>query len=154
MRAINHALTGALIGLTVSEPAIALPLALVSHFACDAIPHYDADFRRLSVVEWVSSKKFRRLLYIDALLCFSLVVLLAVRQPIHWPLVALCAFLAAAPDFMELKRFVRARSNKSWQPPKFVQFAEDIQWFHKPIGAVVEVAWFAGACVLLTPWLR
>ena len=32
MRATNHALTGAIIGLTVQNPWVALPAAFLSHF--------------------------------------------------------------------------------------------------------------------------
>jgi hypothetical protein len=37
----NHALTGALIGLSVANPVLALPLAFVSHLLQDTVPHYD-----------------------------------------------------------------------------------------------------------------
>jgi hypothetical protein len=43
MQAINHTVFGSLIATTISEPAIALPLALASHFLMDAIPHYGED---------------------------------------------------------------------------------------------------------------
>ena len=40
MTATNHILTGATIALAVNHPAVAIPLAFVSHFAWDAIPHF------------------------------------------------------------------------------------------------------------------
>src|SRR5438270_5495542 len=41
MTATNHAITGAAIALAVKKPELAIPLAFISHFALDAIPHYN-----------------------------------------------------------------------------------------------------------------
>ena len=38
MTATNHALTGAIIGLVIGEPVLAIALAFASHFICDALP--------------------------------------------------------------------------------------------------------------------
>lgn len=154
MRDINHALTGALIGLTITRPVVAVPLAVVSHFICDALPHYDSELASVSASRWVVSNKFRTLLLADALLCVGLVVLLAVKQPAHWWLAAICAFAATSPDLLWINQFIHARQKRFWRPNAFSSFAVAIQWFHKPIGAVVEIAWFASAVVLLVPFLR
>jgi hypothetical protein len=151
MRAINHALTGAVIGLAIGKPVVALPLALASHFVCDVIPHYGAN---LSKANEMKSKGFRHLLYIDALLCGGLVLLLAVRHPVHWWLAAACAFVAAAPDFASIRQYKLATANKPLRPGAYVRFANGIQWFERPIGAVVEAAWFIAAIVILVPFLR
>lgn len=152
MRAINHALTGALIGLAVGEPLIAVPAALASHFVCDAIPHYDDPTPTKEA--WIASRKFLRLLVADAVLCLGLVIVLAAARPRHWLLACLCAFLAAAPDLLSLNHYIKTKFNKKWQPGLFSKFADNIQWFARPIGAVVEVAWFVAALVLLEPFLR
>lgn len=156
MRAINHALTGTLIGLTVGEPLIAVPAALASHFICDAIPHYDGLPQNPSMKtkqRWIRSKAFRRLLYADALVCMVLVLVLAIRRPEYWLLAAVCAFAAAAPDFLWLPRFLK-RDGTPKAPTGFNKFAGWIQWFQRPIGAVVEIAWFIAAIILLLPFLR
>lgn len=151
MRAINHALTGSLIGLTVTMPAIALPLAVASHFICDMIPHYSSD---QPDKKYLKSQVFRRLLYADALLCLSLVLFLAARHPLHWWLAAACAFLATSPDFFWLGKYICTRSGKKWRPTWFSRFAGNIQWFQRPIGAAVEVAWFTSALIILAPFFR
>jgi hypothetical protein len=151
MRAINHALTGAIIGLVVGEPLIAVPAALASHFVCDVIPHYGSS---LPDSEEIKSQLFRRLLYADAILCVGLVALLAVRQPVHWWLAAVCAFVAASPDLLSINRYIRANTHKQWRSGPYVAFASRIQWFERPIGAVVEVAWFVAAIILLIPFFR
>lgn len=42
MLSISHATTGALIAVKVTNPILAIPLILASHFLLDAIPHWDA----------------------------------------------------------------------------------------------------------------
>ncbi|HSX45413.1 MAG TPA: hypothetical protein VLG27_00220 [Candidatus Saccharimonadia bacterium] len=155
MRAINHALTGALIGLAVGEPSVAVPAAVASHFVCDAIPHYDGLPARptpLMKQRWIHSKLFKKLLVADAALCLVLVAVLADLEPAHWLLAAVCAFAAAAPDFLWIPRFL-ARKAKPQKLTGFNKFAGGIQWFQRPIGAVVEVAWFIAAIILIAPFL-
>lgn len=42
MTATGHAVIGTLIAAKFSHPALAIPLALISHLAADAFPHWDA----------------------------------------------------------------------------------------------------------------
>ena len=79
MTAPNHALTGALIGLTISNPALALPLAFLSHLVCDAIPHYDPAER--NVAKLFASRRFVYGLWLQATICGVLVLCLAVARP-------------------------------------------------------------------------
>lgn len=140
MRAVNHALTGAAIGLAVGNPLVAAPAAFLSHFALDAIPHYDTDEDN---IEKLRSAKFRGLLLTDIVLCGLLVVGLALSRPSHWMLAAVCAFLAASPDFMWLNGFIKANTGREVPPHKnfFVKFHSSVQWLTRPVGAVVEAAW-------------
>lgn len=146
MTATNHALTGAIIGLSLSNPYLAIPLTFASHFALDALPHWSS-----SDTKYLSSNKFLRNLSIDIILCLTLVIVLIVAQPIGWKLGIICAFLATSPDFMWIGRFVAARNHKA--KPKLknavVKLHAKIQWFQRPIGAAVEVAWFISTIVFL-----
>lgn len=145
MTATNHALTGALIGLSVGHP-VALLIALGSHFVLDAIPHYtDEELMK------ASSKNFAILLVVEACICAGIVLLLLMARPEHWLLGSVCAFLATSPDFMWIPRFVRARRGQTEPKLKNVvmRFHNGIQWFARPIGAFVELAWCVGAFLLL-----
>ncbi len=148
MRAVNHALTGALIGLTVSEPLLALPAALVSHYILDAIPHHGSRDD-----SWLKTKSFRYSLYIDALLCSLFVAALIIIEPARWFQAVVCAFIAAAPDLLSFNRYLHIVRRKAWRPSAYAKFAHDIQWFERPIGAVVEVVWFGASLVLLLSFL-
>lgn len=151
MRAINHALTGAIIGLTVNEPIIALPAALASHFVMDALPHFHIVMPKNG---WVKTNSFRYSIYIDAVLCFFLVLILGITQPTGWQLAAVCAFVATSPDLASINYYSKVKSGKKWRPNLYEKFSNKIQWFERPIGAVVEVAWLVTGIVLLTTFLR
>lgn len=151
MTATNHALTGALIGLVIGEPLIAIPAAFVSHFICDAIPHWIPD---TPPEKRLRSNTFRDYLIAEAALCFLLVLVLAVVRPENWLLASVCAFVATSPDFLWIPRYLSGRAGKKWQPGWYEKFALDIQWFQKPIGGVVEIAWAAGCIILILPFLR
>jgi len=147
MRAINHALVGGIIGLSVGNPVVALPLAFASHFVLDTVPHHGwknntrAAARRLD---------FKVMLAIDAVLCGLLVTLLYIHHPAHYWTAIFGAFLAASPDLYSLPRFLYA--NGVGKPDKrnvFRRFHKGIQWFERPIGAVVELTVFISASYTL-----
>ena len=91
MIAANHALTGAFVATAIKQPAIALPAAFVSHFVCDAIPHFGVDLK-------FGSSSMYRWLTIDGTLTVGfaiLLILLGVENPI---LLAVSGFVAMSPD--------------------------------------------------------
>lgn len=151
MTATNHALAGATLGLLVQNPLVALPVAFLSHFVLDAIPHYGPGRNN------IGDKSFARMLSVDALLCLLLVTALFLLHPMNWALAAACAFVATTPDLMWVTNFLRARRGKT-QPaihrrPFIVRMHAKIQWFEKPVGALTEIAWFAGAITLLVAFV-
>jgi hypothetical protein len=46
MTATAHAMIGVAIAAKIGNPALAVPIALASHFALDAIPHWDSSYHR------------------------------------------------------------------------------------------------------------
>lgn len=144
MIAINHAATGAIIGLSMANPFVAGVAAFLSHFVCDGLPHFGS-----SDQSFITSTRFKAMLIVDTLLCVLLVLLLAISQIDAWLLAAMCAFLATSPDLWHIKSFIYARAGKAYHPGRIARFSSDIQWFQRPIGAFVELAWFVGATTLL-----
>lgn len=150
MTAPNHALTGALIGLTITNPALALPVAFLSHFVCDAIPHYDPPVT--DKAERIGSKRFfYEFLLLGAGLCGLLVLVLALTRPRHWLLAAVCAFLATSPDLFSIRRFVYVKRTGNDLPRRswFGRVHSWIQWRTGPKLLWLELAWFAVGCSLL-----
>jgi hypothetical protein len=150
MTATNHAITGALIGLLVGEPLIALPAALLSHFVCDALPHYGSG--KPNEI-FLKSKEFRNMLIIDASLCVVLVIVLAITQPHDWFLASICAFLATSPDLVWINHFRLVKADKPWHPNLFSRFAAKIQWFERPSGAIIEAVWCIAGLTILANYL-
>lgn len=150
MLAINHALTGAIIGFAVGVPVIALPLAFVSHFVCDALPHFGMPIENEI---WLKTKTFRNMLIIDASLCLLLVGIIAYKHSPNWIIVSVCAFLATSPDLVWINKFRLAKKNKQWRPSLFSKFAASIQWFERPIGAFVELTWFIASLVIISIYI-
>jgi len=137
----NHALTGAFIGLTVNEPWLAVPLAFLSHFACDAIPHHDPPGGE----KRVTTKRFIfEYLVGGAALCLLLVIILAYTKPHNWLLACICAFIATSPDLFWIPRFIKwVRSGKDHMPKGwFFWFHDWIQWKTGPQFWWVEAIWF------------
>lgn len=149
MTAVNHALTGTALGLVIGQPAVALPLAFLSHYVLDALPHFESGQREKAY----SKKWFHNYLWAEFIFCVLLVGVLAITQPAFWLLAAVCAFVATAPDLMSIRRFILQKDGKTYKPGRYVRFASKIQWFERPIGIVVEVAWALAMLAIIVPIL-
>jgi hypothetical protein len=93
MLSTPHLLVGAAIVKVVPEPAISLPLAFLSHFVFDSIPHWDGSPKA------PFNKKTTFGIILDYLFGISLLYLATAgfeNQYLIW----LGAFLATLPDFI------------------------------------------------------
>lgn len=145
MTATNHSLTGAIIGLTLGIPILAIPLAFMSHFLLDSFPHFG--FSNLNE----RGTKFTKLLLIDASLCALLVMVLSITRPEFWVVASLSAFAAASPDFMWAPDYFRQRNgSQQLLNSNFVKrYHSRIQWYQRPPGAIIEVLYAAGMLATL-----
>jgi hypothetical protein len=132
MTGINHVLAGAVIGATISNPILALPIALASHLVLDVTPHFG----------WKdhTSKFFLGVLITDFILVMTVFGFLLIRQPANWPIIAASAFIAAIPDALWVKYWV-ADFRGLPKPPftKLTKFLKDIQWGEFKWGLAVEI---------------
>jgi hypothetical protein len=133
MTATNHILTGALIGGVVHKPLIALPLALISHFLLDILPHY-GDTRHDRLI-------FKRVLIADSILSFVSLVWILLSGLSHAILMIACAVVAASPDMFWLPYFVAELKGQIKPLGWFSRIAKKIQWGERPWGMAVEVMW-------------
>lgn len=147
MRAINHALTGAVIGLAISNPAVAVATAFLSHFALDLIPHFEDEKRA-----GVGTPAFTTILIADALACGLFVLVLLLTGSDDWFQASLCAFAATSPDLMWMPRYLRSRVLGYDPGPKgwLQQFHHHIQRYAWPGGFLVELPWAVGMIFLIT----
>jgi hypothetical protein len=141
MMTTNHVLTGTLIGLTIHTPALALPIAFVSHFILDVLPHYgDSDH---------IGKKFKMVLSLDILVASLVLIAMGIFRPMYWQLGVLCAVIAASPDLVWLPMWLHELKHES--PGRmgiFSRFHKKIQWAETAKNYPFEFIW-AGLCVLV-----
>ena len=148
MTATNHALTGALIAAVVPNPVVGLPLALLSHFVLDALPHFGAH-----TVAKPSSKEFRAILIFDGLMMSALLLCIAFAayrtDVTPWFVVVAGGFLGAAPDIMWLKHYQSdlKGQDKHWDIVRTVH--KKIQRWELSWGWTVEVVWFVALIAVL-----
>lgn len=146
MTATNHSLTGAVIALSIANPAIALPAALASHFVLDSMPHFD--FGKESGVT-KKSRLFRWLLLADMTVALAVIVTSMFLAPHKWLLIGLAAGLAASPDLMWFPHYLAALKDRVKRSGPLERFHAWIQWGERPWGSVVEIVWFITALIVL-----
>lgn len=161
MTATNHALTGALIALAIKKPEFAIPLAFMSHFVVDMIPHYNPPkVKKQSFTNFYDNwpKKFASpsFLYIFAsdMLLFGLILLvlpLSAPATVSAWTIFFSSLAAASPDFVG-GRFLVYRiigyKPKHIKNSPFTRFHIWLQWMERPWGIWVELAW-----AILMIWL-
>lgn len=98
MTASAHAIVGAAIATRIANPLIGLPLAFLSHFAGDKVPHWDPMTNH-------NTKTRERIILetiLDVMLGFALVTLLFVLPHKQDPLYLYLAMITAQlPDWLE-----------------------------------------------------
>jgi hypothetical protein len=139
MTATNHVVTGMVIGTVVANPVIAFPLALLSHFILDALPHYGESDHH--------SKKFKMILLADMMVAaIALIMVLLITQ--NW-VVILAGIFAASPDLMWLPLWLKELRGQTTTLGPIAKLHKQIQWSEKSSGALYEAAWFLAIGALL-----
>lgn len=162
MTATNHALTGAVIALAIKRPELAIPLAFLSHFALDAIPHYNPPklhARQFHALEVSWAKKFNdhtfRLIFATDMFLLALItlslLLVNVANVSNWTLLFSIA-AAILPDVIGgrviIYRLIGHR-RKNQRQTIFDKIHQWIQWLDAPWAITVEVAWFVVMAFLI-----
>lgn len=143
MTATNHAATGALIAMVVKQPWLAVPLACLSHFVLDAIPHFG--IHEDDVVRRNGHWLFRTVVIADIILAVSLFIAMPIAGshivPWGWIFAAMTA--AFLPDMVWIYRYFGEIRTKLARPHGwYAWFHQKIQWSEKPWGLIVEIVWF------------
>jgi hypothetical protein len=143
MTAANHTLTGsawALTTATVLPVWVILPVALLMHYAMDALPHFgqlDNEKAALARLKWF--------LPIDAALALIVLGSLFLVRPEYWLLAMAAGVLCARPDLLKTRRFIRflRGGDSSRGRHREARFHRYIQWGERLWGIWIELAWFA-----------
>lgn len=89
MTATNHALSGALIYMVLPLP-IAIPVAFISHFVLDSLPHYGVDHNKRN-----TSGIYKAIVYSDTAVALTLGIVSGLAH--KWGMLA-CGVVAYSPD--------------------------------------------------------
>lgn len=149
MTATNHALTGVAIALIVKQPALAIPLAFLSHYVTDAIPH--------SYPTGISEKNAKLHANVDSLIAIGLTIGFALLATgVSFWTITLSALAAVGPDLVWVWRYYRLGSiKKALSPPmsRLSQFHDKIQWSETRKGYIVEYVWLLAMMYLIGRYL-
>lgn len=144
MTVTNHMMTGAFIAVAVPRPALAIPLALVSHFALDILPHYG--YGDIPREQRDKQNNFILKQTIDTYCALGLIWLVPYLLRNHQtPIVTVvCMLVAFVPDAIWSVHYVLAqRTGKYRELNRFNRFHKAIQWCERSWGIYVEALWFA-----------
>lgn len=135
MTATNHYLSGVLIATVYPRPVIVIPLAFVSHFILDALPHFgDKDFKQ-------KLPKFYKIWRTDFVILMTLVIWTFFNAPM-WFIVA--GFIATSPDLAWVYRFQFIEKHGKYHEPKMHwlnNFHAQIQKLERPWGLCLEIVY-------------
>src|SRR3989344_5756197 len=96
MTATAHALIGASIAAKITNPYVGIPLAILSHFAADLVPHWDAGTNHKNK----SATRLKLEATLDVLLGFALVFLIF-RNLVDPTYLFVMVISAQLPDWLE-----------------------------------------------------
>lgn len=133
-----HALVGMVIATTIQNPWVGLPLAFLSHFGVDMLPHWnwEPDARPLSLLGIV----------LDLILLEILTFYLAFQSPLKLNLAA-GAFFAILPDLLEAPYIFFGFNNRYIQ--KLCQFQKSIQNRTPILLGILTQLLLSGICFLV-----
>lgn len=112
MTATAHAVIGTVIAAKIGNPALAMPLALLSHLAADMVPHWDTAFD--------SAIKDRRRILIETIgdvilgfsLSYSIIVFLFPQTNLIYAFIMI--IIAQFPDWMFAPYYFFGWKNFKW----------------------------------------
>lgn len=133
MLALNHALFGGIIAVTVRQPALFVPAAAASHFVLDVLPHFGnaESFGRYS-------KRYYRVIKIDGILTIATGISLLFLWPKMGGIIFLGGFSAVVPDLLWP---LAPKTKPNSLLGKFFRFHKAIQLSESRKGIFFEMVW-------------
>lgn len=147
MTATSHAVTGAMIAAVVKRPALVIPLAFLSHFICDAIPHFGLalPFGSLAMFAWLA---------IDGLAIMGIAFFLYKKRVPNKKLLATSAFVAMSPDLAWLYYGIQQTLNEAVVMDPLARVHSTIQWLEHPAGILLEFVWIGIMVGIIVRWSK
>jgi len=115
MLELPHTIVGATIATKIGNPALSLPLAFLSHFALDLLPHWNPHiYQEVNSKSQVASRS-KKIILVDVLASLFVGAFLALRfypDFIKVATILVACFLAVLPDLVEAPYFFAGSRNK------------------------------------------
>lgn len=150
MTATNHMLTGAVVAVGLQHPLLVAPVAVVSHFLLDAMPHFG--IHKDDAAKRNKHPLFQYILIIDTFLAISLLLLLPnILSGVisSWLLIG-GMILAFIPDAVWMyQAFYEKKFSQEFKIKGLTKVHDKIQWGERPWGIFVELIFFGfmGVCL-------
>lgn len=112
---LPHTIIGATIATKMGNPALSLPIAFLSHFILDLLPHWNPGIYKELNHKSEVSKRSKKIILADCLAALLIGTLLALRFHPNLGKVATimaACFLAVLPDLAEAPYFFAGSRNK------------------------------------------
>jgi hypothetical protein len=146
---IVHILIGMIIGVKFKSPWLVIPIALLSHFVLDAIPHWDGNFDKKKF------KKTRKVVIndIDMVVKFldiigTISVLIYFYMQSDRGMMLLGAVMAILPDMSKIGYLTKLKDTKGYM--RYIMFHNNIQGETSIIdGLSVQVIFFISMVAIL-----
>jgi len=129
MLATNHGIAGTIIGSVLPIP-IAIPVAFLSHFVMDMLPHYGAQQKKRN------TRLNKSIVYTDTIIALSIAILSAVygKWDRFW-----IGWVAYSPDGYWVYMYFKNKRSLNMKPTNhFTKFHKKIQ-FERSWGIIVEL---------------
>ncbi len=144
MTATNHMIMGAIIVAVIPHPILSLPLAFLSHFVLDSLPHAGGEVKQ----GWC---------YIKTVWVIDFILLLTLLGFIYFVkdgslYVVAGAMLAESPDIAWVYRYAWLEKWGKVAPRKlnaFNRFHSKIQKYEFEKGMYIEIVWLVGTALIL-----
>jgi hypothetical protein len=136
MTMTNHILTGSILAKFLPLP-IAIPLAFLSHFVLDSLPHFGIPDFDFDATKKKHKKLWGTVLILDMLLTVALSIWLIASGHLTWWLVGLVAY---SPDLIWVYQFI-VHKRIVTQQNRLTRFHSGIQKYERIWGGAVEVVY-------------
>lgn len=123
---IIHILVGILIGIIFNNPLLIIPIAFLSHFIIDMIPHWDGDFDKRKFEKTGIAKIKKSVIYIRVIdSFFSIILLIYFLYISNNYNIIYGAFFSLLPDVLKIGYLTPITNNKYFK--KYLKFHSRIQ---------------------------
>lgn len=150
---LPHAVVGAAIATKVANPALALPLALASHFVLDLLPHWNPHLNREMKIHGKITSRTTAIVIADAIISLvagSYIASMALPDITRFITILAGSFFAVLPDVIEGPYFFFGWKNPliTW----LIKFQSSMQFNTSFIpGVLTQVAILAATIWWLFP---